>query len=384
MNIKKPIPQPIAKVSSSSKTPPKELKNDFNINKTSCIVKIGNDLIIDKIKLINKFGSNSSFGINYISSFIDDDKFKFSSKIQLNSATAELELYLMKVISDHRKKTNNLHLPFLYGYTKCPLSKINNKDDLPDLIKTSKNKGYTIIFNELLLGDLKHYLYNIAKDNYDLWLNAIEQIYISIASLHELGILHNDSHYGNFLYKKIEKGGYFQYIINGKDYYIPNLGYIWVIWDLGVCGPIHRHYDYMVDYNHLNLYLRYDNKDLITEDFKFKFALEKPGTYRSWGYINKSLLTIPKEIDKLIDLLWINTGTDNNNISKNLYKNKTTEDKWFEYLFDNKLLFNYKPTKDVVNVIKLNYQHLNNDLSFLLDNSLFLITKKHINKFIGK
>ena len=42
-----------------------------------------------------------------------------------------------------------------------------------------------------------------------------------------------DSHSGNFLFRKIKKGGYYHYNIYGKDYYVENLGYVWEIQDFG-------------------------------------------------------------------------------------------------------------------------------------------------------
>lgn len=190
-------------------------------------------MIIDnKIKLIKQFGTPSRFGINYICSFIDDDMFKFSGKIQRNSGMANKELVILQKLYEIRMETANLHFPIIYGYAFCHISKINNKEDLPGFLKTLKKSGYLIIFNELLNGDLKSYLYNIALNNYTLWLNAIEQIYMCLASLHSVGFMHYDSHYGNFLYKKIHAGGYFYYEINEKDYYIHNLGYMgfWNMW----------------------------------------------------------------------------------------------------------------------------------------------------------
>ena len=61
------------------------------------------------------------------------------------------------------------------------------------------------------------------------------QIFISIMFFHYYtNSHHNDAHSGNFLYHKIKPGGYFHYNIYGKDYYLENIGYLWVIWDFGL------------------------------------------------------------------------------------------------------------------------------------------------------
>jgi len=185
-----------------------------------------------------------------------------------------------------------------------------------------------------------------------------------IASLHSVGFMHSDSHDGNFLYKKIHPGGYFHYKINEKNYYIPNLGYIWVIWDFGVCGPIVRHYDYIEDYNLINLYLRYDNPKMITKSFKQKFSLDGPNKpHRNYGYINKYYLSIPKKIQSLIQILWLNTGKDDNmaNIIANFERMEMSENIWFEYLAEYKILFNHHINDkdiDIVNSTTINFQKI--------------------------
>lgn len=103
-----------------------------------------------------------------------------------------------------------------------------NKDSaLPEF---AINKKYFINLNELANGDLKMFIHK-ESDNYNVVNNALAQIFIAILSLHNAGYSHNYTHWGNFLYHKINPGGYIKYTINGTDIYIENLGYLWVIWD---------------------------------------------------------------------------------------------------------------------------------------------------------
>ena len=64
-------------------------------------------------------------------------------------------------------------------------------------------------------------------------------------------MLHCDAHSGNFLYHKIKKGGYFHYNLFGIDYYIKNIGYLWIIWDFELSLPFDK------------------NKYLLNGDFKY-------------------------------------------------------------------------------------------------------------------
>ena len=52
-----------------------------------------------------------------------------------------------------------------------------------------------------------------------------------------INAFHNDAHAGNFLYHRIKPGGYFHYNIYGQDFYLENIGFLWVIWDFGLIQP---------------------------------------------------------------------------------------------------------------------------------------------------
>ena len=87
-------------------------------------------------------------------------------------------------------------------------------------------------------GDLKM-LMSSKKQTTTFMKNAIIQIFFSISNFsHYTGFTHKDSHWGNFLYHKIEPGGYFYYKVNGIDVYLENIGFIWIIWDFGFAKKI--------------------------------------------------------------------------------------------------------------------------------------------------
>jgi hypothetical protein len=56
-----------------------------------------------------------------------------------------------------------------------------------------------------------------------------------------------------FLYHKIKKGGYFHYNIYGKDYYLENLGYLWIIWDF----ELSISFDKMIYFDFYSIVLEY-------------------------------------------------------------------------------------------------------------------------------
>jgi phosphatidate cytidylyltransferase len=85
-------------------------------------------------------------------------------------------------------------------------------------------------------------------------------------------LIHNDCHTGNFLFHKIKPGGYFHYNIFGIDYYLENLGYLWVIWDFGLTEfynlkPINT------DYLRIIISILYDKKYYSNTEFEIIFYL---------------------------------------------------------------------------------------------------------------
>lgn len=72
------------------------------------------------------------------------------------------------------------------------------------------------------------------KHSTDLWFNALFQIMYSLIALKRyFNMLHTDLHFQNILVYKVKSGGYWKYKLNNKTYYLPNLGYIFVLHDFG-------------------------------------------------------------------------------------------------------------------------------------------------------
>ena len=93
-------------------------------------------------------------------------------------------------------------------YLHFPKKKNNN---LPEKINNNK---YYIILNELAHGDIKQ-LFTIKTivDNNSLIYNIFIQVILSILTFHNIGYIHRDCHYGNFLYQRVNDDGYYHYEI---------------------------------------------------------------------------------------------------------------------------------------------------------------------------
>jgi hypothetical protein len=116
------------------------------------------------------------------------------------------------------KKTK--HFPLLYTTHICP---------------DKKEKLSVVSVNELCNGDLKMLVndpsYNTMKP--EIIVNIIYQILISLTTFNNFGYLHNDTHWGNFLYQNNTEEGYYQYEYKGKLFYLKSCPYNIMLYDFG-------------------------------------------------------------------------------------------------------------------------------------------------------
>ena len=298
----------------------------YNIDKDTKkpIYRIGNKIILDK-----QLGEVSTYGIVFLSHFKTNIKYgttfdklnKFAVKITNQSKDNKKEIKVLKDLTKLVIDFKCPHFPISYGSFKCNNSQIKsdnlddysiikdkhkNKQLFPYLI--NKNKSLLIQINELASGDFSKYL--LTEKNTDKF-NTISQVLLSIMFFHYYtNTYHNDAHTGNFLFHKIKPGGYFHYNIYGKDYYLENKGYMWVIWDFSLLKPftlknkygrtytnIRINYDYSYILNSLNYY-----KDrFTTNEYNFiELLIQTIINKYNNVYDYKLLKNIDKEILKFL------------------------------------------------------------------------------------
>lgn len=78
------------------------------------------------------------------------------------------------------------------------------------------------------------YKWSKQKHSHEIWMNALFQIMIGLYSIKKyFNMTHTDFHTGNILVHTVTPGGYWVYEIHGKKYYVPNLGFIFLLSDFG-------------------------------------------------------------------------------------------------------------------------------------------------------
>ena len=256
--------------------------NCFNIHKNNDLgtieYKIGDKIILDK-----RIGDdNNKYGVIFLSHFKNDTNIElekyliFATKLTDFDRKGNLiEYQILKYLT--KLNLNNIcpHFPIGYGKLICSKSQNNIiKENLISNIKEKKkkilgselyNENHIFIFNELADGSLRQLIKKgFFQSSQDIE-NMFMQCLMSIMFFNKYtNAYHNDCHFGNFLYHIIEPGGYYHYNIYGINYYIKNIGYLWVIWDYGLIVPYYNSYEI-----NKNMFGTFSNKLLpITTDYK--------------------------------------------------------------------------------------------------------------------
>lgn len=218
-----------------------------SINENDCLdTKIFKDgkrgyTIKNVIDLVKKIGTESSYGVIYLSSIKEGlGGFSIVSKVMAATKDNLQEIKLMREITDKlllTKKTK--HFAAVHKHAICKKDSILNyqgdKIAMPGKLKL-------VSINELAHGDLKTL---VAKrdiaGNMNLMCNLLIQVFISIGTFQNLvGHVHNDAHYGNFLYQINNEKGYYEYEFDGKKYYLKSCGYNMMIYDFGLSKSIKK------------------------------------------------------------------------------------------------------------------------------------------------
>lgn len=210
------------------------------------------------IFLIKIIGEESEMGTVYLSKY---KNYKFVSKIILLNNFSIIELEITQRLSDIAYKTNNIHLPLLYGHSLC--NKINIELKLINEEKYNPKNSYYCLFIELYEGSLYILLLKLLKlfDNNDIELfkkiinNIFIQCLISILSCHINNIYHNDSHINNFLYCRSQlssKTYKYLYKYNDLEFNLNSYPFTISICDFGLSefkNDDNDDYDFKNDYN---------------------------------------------------------------------------------------------------------------------------------------
>lgn len=118
------------------------------------------------------------------------------------------------------------------GYFKCANPLIRNIV-VPSTLKVLYRSNHFITVMEKVNAGTAYDLF-LKRPDIRLLLTFIMQALMAVRLLHSSGISHSDNHMNNYLANKVYPGaGCWFYAINGKRYFVPNLGYQFMLADFG-------------------------------------------------------------------------------------------------------------------------------------------------------
>ena len=187
---------------------------------------------------VKRIGSDSRFGEAYIA-YNGDAKLPIYVAIKLmplrsnNFNEVEKYTYFTKYVINMMSP----HFPLIYKSLKCSACQYDNK-------RHFKEGPCITVFNELAQGDLKSYL-KTAHSSYDL-LCIFGQLIMTCLAMEHAGYVHNDMHWGNYLYHLVPEytGKYMHYIYRDTrnqvhHVYLKNNGILFIGWDFADMSEAH-------------------------------------------------------------------------------------------------------------------------------------------------
>ena len=269
----------------------------FNLFKLFATTKYNDEWLFNNLRLYKQFGKQTSKSVIYNTLALEKNR-KYPSnlliKITLQNKEKNNEIELFKELSANAIKKNIHHIPVYYDHFIC--DKIIRHPSYPELLSKApyKYNYYSLLLYEFAEGDLISFINEYDINDENVLKNMYEQLYMSIFTLHYMGYIHNNTIGCNFIYRTVKKGGCFHYKINGKDYYIQNLGIKWMIWNYENCEKLDEKvkYIFLQDYYQLNIELSHRN-----------LAFEKTEEYKSNEYnpLNVNIIADKKVSGKLSD-----------------------------------------------------------------------------------
>lgn len=145
----------------------------------------------------------------------------------------------------------------------CPHFNLNYNylilDNCNEKTRVSTKKYCTLQFNEYINnGTFADWISK--RRSVEMLTNAFFQILAGLYAINfHYNMIHNDFHGENILIHKVKPGGYWIYIINKQRYYVPNLGYVFVISDFG--------YSLIPDIMYPDWYVKKQNSNIILKDY---------------------------------------------------------------------------------------------------------------------
>lgn len=206
-------------------------------------------IVKELIQYDERIGSASQYGIAYRNMGKDlFRKITFASKIMSSildrnvMTNPKKEIELLQKMSELVENKISPHMPVVYKIVRCTkrFTKLMAEQGIEEYTKPDDiiaRGSYYIVLNELASEDMASFLKKPHSD--EVYESILMQVFVSIHTFHKYtNHIHNDTHLGNFLIHRIKAGGYWHYTVGNEDMYVPNCGFLVVLWDPGLATKI--------------------------------------------------------------------------------------------------------------------------------------------------
>lgn len=169
------------------------------------------------------------------------------------------ELFYMVLTTNLLTKKICPGLPFLLSWYICDTCEFRNKK-----IKNKTGKCLFLV-TEKADGTLSNLL-ETGTVSLKILFSLYLQIFLALYTIKEkYQIEHLDLHNENVLYFKVKPGGVWNYVINGKNYKVPNYGYLVILWDFAFSISLNK--KFLNTKDNLTNYL-YRNYDMFNDHYR--------------------------------------------------------------------------------------------------------------------
>lgn len=241
----------------------------------NCLTIKNNNVYINNIIQLKKIIGVGGYGIVYLLKYTlnENDIIDYVIKLTILDKYENLhEIRILEFLTKYALDYEFPHFPITYDILFCKRKNLNQfiENEIEDIeydiynMLEKRDGDMLFIINEFANGgDLNSLIKRPSKKyNNNQLLNALSQIFMGMMFYHKyVNSSHGDLHSHNVLHHITEAGGYFHYKLYDIDYYIENIGHIWVIWDFGLSVPLKDSYKINLNRekelkNHIFTYLK--------------------------------------------------------------------------------------------------------------------------------
>lgn len=191
-----------------------------------------------------RIGSESVYGVAYMNMGLGFAKLlRFSCKLMSSTVRGhKQEIEILEKMSNMAEAGESPNMPITYLSLRC-----TKKCTVNECPANTKSSGYYVVINELANSDIQNWFRRSYSP--EVYESVLMQMVFAIYTFHNMGYIHNDCHLGNFLIHEITPGGCWRYKVDNTNVYVPNKGYLLVMWDPGLAKPKFASDDQRVDYS---------------------------------------------------------------------------------------------------------------------------------------